>query len=54
MFPGSGQVSQLGLQDASDTRIFEFARTHGYAIVTFDSDFVDLCIVKGIPPRLSG
>jgi predicted nuclease of predicted toxin-antitoxin system len=51
-FPGCIHVTQVGLQDESDIRIFEFARSNGYTIVTFDSDFIDLCVVKGAPPKI--
>jgi predicted nuclease of predicted toxin-antitoxin system len=51
-FPDSTQVRFVGPQDTSDFTIFEFARKNDYAIVTFDSDFVDLNVVKGIPPKI--
>ena len=51
-FPDSRQVVQVGLENASDSAIFEFARTNNFAIVTFDSDFVDLSVVKGTPPKI--
>jgi predicted nuclease of predicted toxin-antitoxin system len=51
-FPDSTQVRIIGLQDASDIEIFEYARLHNFSIVTFDSDFVDLNVVKGIPPKI--
>lgn len=51
-FPYSQQVVQVGLENASDSDIFEFARTNNFAIVTFDSDFVDLSVVKGTPPKI--
>ena len=51
-FPGSFQVRHVGLEDASDSRIFEYAKNQGYAIVTFDADFVDLNIIRGIPPKI--
>ncbi len=51
-FPDSRHVRHIGLEDASDLAIFNYAKTHGYAIVTFDSDFVDLNVVKGIPPKI--
>ena len=41
-----------GLQNASDNTIFEFAKSKALTIVTFDSDFVDLSIVKGFPPKI--
>ncbi|KAA5549228.1 DUF5615 family PIN-like protein [Adhaeribacter rhizoryzae] len=52
IFPEAKQVRQLGLENASDAAIFEYAKKHDYAIVTFDSDFVDLNIIKGFPPKI--
>lgn len=46
------QVKTLGLVDASDSEIWSYARTNGYTIVTFDSDFVDLATLKGSPPKI--
>lgn len=43
---------QLGLENASDLVIFEFAKNNSFSIVTFDSDFVDLSVVKGTPPKI--
>ncbi|MCL6260640.1 DUF5615 family PIN-like protein [Aquiflexum sp. TKW24L] len=51
-FPDSRQVRHIGLEDASDIVIFDYAKNNGYTIVTFDSDFVDLNIIKGIPPKI--
>jgi predicted nuclease of predicted toxin-antitoxin system len=47
------QVRELGLKNASDTAIFDFAKTNGYTIVTFDADFVDLSLVRGVPPKIN-
>ncbi len=52
IFPDAKQVRHLGLENASDIQIFEYAKNNGFAIVTFDSDFVDLNIVKGFPPKI--
>jgi predicted nuclease of predicted toxin-antitoxin system len=52
IFPEAKQVRHLGLENASDIQIFEFAKKNGYAVVTFDSDFVDLNIIKGFPPKI--
>ncbi len=52
IFPGSKQVAQVGLNQTSDQRIWEFARDKGFTIVTFDSDFYDLSLIKGIPPKI--
>jgi predicted nuclease of predicted toxin-antitoxin system len=40
------------MQDASDMEIFEYAKLNNFSIVTFDSDFVDLNVTKGIPPKI--
>jgi predicted nuclease of predicted toxin-antitoxin system len=52
IFPDSTQVRHVGLEDASDEEIFNFAKSHEYSIVTFDSDFVDLNTIKGTPPKI--
>lgn len=52
VFPEAKHVRQVGLEDASDALIFEFAKKNKFALVTFDSDFVDLNVVKGIPPKI--
>lgn len=46
------QVRELGLENSSDINIFLFARVNGFTIVTFDSDFVDLSVLKGTPPKI--
>ena len=52
LFPESKQVRELGLENATDFKIFEYAKRNDYAIVTFDSDFCDLNIIKGFPPKI--
>ena len=52
IFPDSKQVRQVGLENASDVSIFEFARKNNFAIVTFDSDYLDLHLVKGTLPKI--
>lgn len=52
IFPEAKQVRQLALENASDSEIFDYAKRHNFAIVTFDSDFVDLNVVKGVPPKI--
>jgi len=51
-FPGSLHVVEIGMEDASDLEIFEFAKINDLAIVTFDSDFADLGTVRGFPPKI--
>ncbi len=46
------QVRELGLENATDLEIFEYAKRNNFAIVTFDADFCDLNIIKGYPPKI--
>lgn len=52
LFPDAKHVRELGLENATDGEIFEFAKKNEYSIVTFDSDFCDLNIMKGFPPKI--
>ncbi len=51
-YPIAKQVTELGLENCTDMKIWEFAKSNGYTIVTFDSDFYDLSVVKGCPPKI--
>ena len=51
-FPEAKQVSQVGLENSTDTGIWEYAKLNDFTIVTFDSDYYDLSIVKGCPPKI--
>lgn len=51
-FPGTAQVKRLGLMNKSDKEIWEYAKNNHYILVTFDSDFYDLSITLGSPPKL--
>lgn len=50
-YPNAKQVKELGLENAIDNDIFEFAKRNNFSIVTFDSDFCDLNILRGFPPK---
>jgi predicted nuclease of predicted toxin-antitoxin system len=52
VFPDSKQVKELGLENATDSEIFEYAKDNDYVIVTFDSDFCELSVLKGFPPKI--
>jgi predicted nuclease of predicted toxin-antitoxin system len=51
-FPGSEHVKRLGLLDKTDREIWDYTKLHGFIIVTFDSDFYDLSVIIGSPPKV--
>ena len=40
------------MENYSDRRIWEYAKKESYAIVTLDSDFYDLNLILGTPPKI--
>ena len=40
-------VREVGLRDASDAEIWEYAKANGYAIVSKDSDFQQRSLLEG-------
>jgi predicted nuclease of predicted toxin-antitoxin system len=53
VYPNSVHVFGLGLGDAMDIEIWEYAREHDYMIVTKDADFSEFGIMKGFPPKIT-
>ena len=51
-YPGSTQVKQVGLEQADDFTIWRFAKDDGFTIVTKDSDFHEISLVQGSPPKI--
>ncbi|HUL12863.1 MAG TPA: DUF5615 family PIN-like protein [Methylococcaceae bacterium] len=51
-YPGSTQVVLLGMERAGDREVWEYARIHGFVIVTRDSDYYDLSTIYGQPPKI--
>jgi predicted nuclease of predicted toxin-antitoxin system len=51
-FPGSSQVALLGFDKASDNAIWDYAKLNDFVIVTKDSDFEELSVLHGAPPRV--
>ena len=52
LFPGSSQARLLGLADANDRAVWDYAGRNGFALVTQDSDFADLAGLLGPPPKV--
>ncbi len=51
-FPDSKHVSDVGLAGAEDPDIWQFAKNGGFVIVTFDSDYYDIALINGCPPKV--
>jgi predicted nuclease of predicted toxin-antitoxin system len=52
IYPESVHVYLIGLGDANDIEIWEYAKKNDYMIVTKDADFSELGVVKGFPPKV--
>ena len=51
-YPGSIHVRDAGLQGAGDLLIWEYARDHGFVIVSKDDDFRQRSFFEGAPPKV--
>jgi predicted nuclease of predicted toxin-antitoxin system len=45
-------VRNVGLAEASDAEVWDFARSEGFTIVTKDADFQDMALLRGVPPKV--
>jgi predicted nuclease of predicted toxin-antitoxin system len=52
LFPTATHVVLVGLDRAEDEAIWRFATTHSCTIVTKDSDFNDISVLRGAPPKV--
>ncbi|HYF20164.1 MAG TPA: DUF5615 family PIN-like protein [Ramlibacter sp.] len=52
LFPGSSQVTLLGLQGATDPALCEYAAEHDFVLCSKDDDFRRLVATRGYKPRL--
>ncbi|MCF7802108.1 MAG: DUF5615 family PIN-like protein [Candidatus Marinimicrobia bacterium] len=51
-FPESQHVRDIGLAVASDSDIWDYAKSHNFAIVSKDSDFHQRSLTFGPPPKV--
>ena len=51
LFPESTDVKTVGLKEAEDDVVWEWAKQHGFAFVSKDTDFYQRAIVRGHPPK---
>ena len=52
IFPDSSQVRLLGLDRRHEDEIWQYARQHGFVVVTQDAHFYDLSLLHGAPPKV--
>jgi len=52
LFPHSQHVRHIGLAGASDSAIWDYAKSHDFAIVSKDSDFHQRSLTFGPPPKV--
>lgn len=52
LFPESSQIELLGLRGTTDTSVWEYAKTHGYVLVSKDNDFRQRSFQYGAPPKV--
>src|ERR1044072_6852592 len=51
LYPDSVHVRDVGLRDASDTEIWDYAKQNDFVIVSKDSDFQLRSLLYGHPPK---
>ncbi|MEP6911960.1 MAG: DUF5615 family PIN-like protein [bacterium] len=51
IYAESVHVREVDLRDAGDLAIWQYAKVHGYAIVSKDSDFQQRSLLHGAPPK---
>jgi predicted nuclease of predicted toxin-antitoxin system len=52
LFPGSSQVRLVGLAEATDRKIWDYAGRNGFVLVSLDVDFADRAALLGSPPKV--
>ena len=52
LFPESAHVDRLSMGGEPDPVIWEYAKRHGYVLVSKDSDFHERSLLYGHPPKV--
>jgi predicted nuclease of predicted toxin-antitoxin system len=52
LYPDSQHVFRLGMDQDDDREIWEYAAQQDFTIVTRDSDYNDLSLMLGFPPKV--
>jgi len=51
-FPTSNHVRLLGLSEADDQALWDYAKVNGFTIVSQDVDFAEMAALLGAPPKV--
>ena len=51
-FPASQHVEPCGLGTKDDAVIWDYAKAHGFVLVTKDADFEERSVLLGAPPKV--
>lgn len=51
-YPSSTQIALVGMERANDREVWEYAKANGFVIVTRDSDYYELSMIRGQPPKV--
>ena len=52
LYPESAHVSEHDLSRSPDADVWEFAKTHGFVLVSKDDDFRQRSFLEGSPPKV--
>lgn len=52
LFPDSIHVRDVGLKAADDPIVWDYAKQHGFVIISKDADFHQRSLVFGYPPKV--
>jgi predicted nuclease of predicted toxin-antitoxin system len=53
LYPGSSHVRLIGLREAGDDVVWDYARDHDFVIVSKDSDFHQRSLLFGLPKAVT-
>ncbi len=51
LYPGSIHVREVGLREAEDSTIWEYAKQNNFVVISKDSDFQARSLLYGNPPK---
>jgi len=52
IYSSSKHVRDIEIKNPTDKEIWDYAKSNGFTIVTFDADFNDLSTLFGNPPKI--